>query len=197
MLGAEEEELVHTHVDAIGLEGLDNLVDEGENYLVDAGVGDVPLAAVDAVVVGEGPDERAIRELAARLGVAERVRMLGRVAHDKLHEIYSAADVSILASEREGWPNVLLESLACGTPVVATDVGGVSEIVTSREAGVIVRQRTPEALATAVRGLFANLPDRDATRAYAEQFSWDATTRGQLELFGRILSDEPGYSKGP
>ena len=149
------------------------------------------------LVVGEGPDERAIRELAARLGVAERVRMLGRVAQDKLHDIYSAADVSLRASEREGWPNVLLESLACGTPVVATDVGGVSEIVTSREAGVIVRQRTPEALAAAVHGLFANLPDRDATRAYAERFSWDATTRGQLELFGRILSDEPGYSKGP
>ena len=143
-------------------------------------------------IVGDGPEEPRLRKLARTEGVADRIAFLGRQTHEALPQILSANDALVLASSREGWANVLLEAMACGTPVVASDVWGTPEVVAAPAAGALMRERTPEALATAVRGLFANLPDRDATRAYAEQFSWDATTQGQLELFGRILSDEPG-----
>ena len=108
---------------------------------------------------------------------------MGRVPHDRLREVYAAADVSVLASVREGWPNVLLESMACGTPAVATRVGGVPEIIARPEAGAIVDDRTPEAIARVISDLFANLPTRDATRAYAKEFGWDETTEGQINLF--------------
>ena len=93
----------------------------------------------------------------------------------------------MLASTREGWPNVLLEAMACGTPVIAARVGGTPEIVTSPVAGVLFEPRTAEALAGAVRRLLECPPGRDDTRRQAEGFNWDETTRGQLALFRRIV----------
>jgi glycosyltransferase involved in cell wall biosynthesis len=93
----------------------------------------------------------------------------------------------VLASSREGWANVLLESMACGTPVVSTNICGTPEVVAAPEAGRLMAQRTPESLADAVRLLCAELPSRVETRRYAERFSWDATTQGQLDLFQNIL----------
>ena len=93
----------------------------------------------------------------------------------------------VLASSREGWANVLLEAMACGTPVVASNIWGDPEVVRQPEAGIIVDQNTPQEIATAVRRLAAQPAGPDCgPRAYAEQFSWDATTDGQLALFGSL-----------
>jgi glycosyltransferase involved in cell wall biosynthesis len=146
------------------------------------------LPDMDVIIIGEGPERAALGALAQGSGVGDRVRFAGALAQQELRNYYGAADALVLASSREGWANVLLESMACGTPVVATDVGGSREVVAAPESGVLIAERTPEALADAVRRLFEHYPDRGATRRYAEQFSWDATTAGQLELFGRILS---------
>jgi glycosyltransferase involved in cell wall biosynthesis len=146
------------------------------------------LPECDLIIAGNGPDRAALGALASKLGIADRVRFPGVLTQDELRHYYGAADALVLASSREGWANVLLESMACGTPVVATDVGGTSEVVTTPEAGVLVGHRTPDALAHAVRQLFAGHLDRSATRRYAEQFSWEATRAGQMELFHRIIS---------
>ena len=137
-------------------------------------------------ISGAGPERARLEAQAAARGVSERVRLLGPVPHADLPAYYAAADAMVLASSREGWANVLLESMACGTPVVASDIPGNPEVVQERDAGLIVRANTAEGLAEAARDLFANPPDRAATRRYAERFSWDATTEGQLALFRRI-----------
>jgi teichuronic acid biosynthesis glycosyltransferase TuaC len=146
------------------------------------------LPQCNLVIAGHGPEYMALAELARELGVAHRVTFAGGLSQEDLRQYYGAADALVLASSREGWPNVLLESLACGTPVVSRNVGGTPEAITSPAAGLLFDERTPEALAQAVTRLFERAPDRSATRRYAEQYSWDATTEGQLQLFNRILA---------
>lgn len=145
------------------------------------------LPQADLMIAGSGPEEARLRELAARLGVADRVRFVGPIPQPALFGYYNAADVMVLASSREGWANVLLEAMACGTPVIASDVGGSTEIVTSLDAGLMLPERTAIAIVQAVKRLQDHGPARSATRSYAERFSWDATTEGQLNLFKTIL----------
>jgi glycosyltransferase involved in cell wall biosynthesis len=145
------------------------------------------LPETTLLIAGDGPERGNLESLGNKLGVRDRVRFLGRVDHDELRTVYGAADALVLASSREGWANVLLEAMACGTPVVASNVWGTPEIVAEPAAGVLMAERTPDALADAVDRLFSKLPNREATRRYAEGFSWDATTDGQRELFEQIL----------
>ncbi len=165
-----------------------HLIERKGHHLVIEALAQLPTARL--LIAGDGPERVALERLATRLGLAERVRFLGRVAHDELAEIYSAADLLILASSREGWANVLLEAMACGTPVVASNVWGTPEVVADPAAGLLVEARTGDAFAAAIARLLAAPPPRAATRLYAERFSWDATTAGQLALFGEILARE-------
>lgn len=144
------------------------------------------LPGMELIIIGDGPELNALRALAQRAGVADRVRFLPAMRQEDLRQYYGAADGLILASSREGWANVLLESMACGTPVIASNVGGAAELVTAPAAGVLFDQRTAAGLAEAVRKLFSAYPDRGATRRHAEQFSWAATTCGQIEIFRAV-----------
>jgi teichuronic acid biosynthesis glycosyltransferase TuaC len=146
------------------------------------------LPEFDLLIVGEGPQRGQLVGLIDRLGLAGRVRLLGARPHTELPALYGAADVLVLASSREGWANVLLEAMACGTPVVASNIWGNPEVVRDAAAGLIADENTPDGFVAAVRRLFTHLPERAATRAYAEQFSWDATTDGQLALFRSLCS---------
>jgi teichuronic acid biosynthesis glycosyltransferase TuaC len=152
---------------------------------------------VDLVIVGEGPERAAIAALARARGVAGRVRLLGQMPQDKLPEIYGAADLLLLVSTHEGWPNVLLESMACGTPVVVSEIDGIGDIVAAPAAGRIVREVAPGHLAAAIRGLLTAPPDRAATRAYAEGFDWQGTTDGQIALFHEICERNPKGEPAP
>ncbi|MCU6434136.1 glycosyltransferase family 4 protein [Undibacterium sp. Jales W-56] len=145
------------------------------------------LPEMRLLIAGDGPLRASLESLARGLNVSARVSFLGALRQDELRTYYAAADAMILASEREGWANVLLESMACGTPVVASTVWGTPEVVAAPEAGVLMAERTPASLVQAVRRLQEHYPDRAATRRYAENFSWDATTQGQLSLFRQIL----------
>jgi len=152
-------------------------------------IGALPLLPdVRLVVAGDGANRQMLHDLAARLDVSGRVDFLGAVPQAQLRAHYGAADALVLASSREGWANVLLESMACGTPVVASRVYGTPEVVAAPEAGVLMAERTPQGVADAVNALRSHYPDRGATRRYAERFSWDDTTAGQLALFDDILN---------
>ncbi len=145
------------------------------------------LPECNLLVVGSGPLEPRLHALLAQHALADRVTLIARVGQEQLRDYYAAADALILASSREGWPNVLLESMACGTPVVATNIWGTPEIVTAPEAGVLIPERTPAAIAAGVRQLLAHYPDRAATRRYAERFGWRETSDGQMALFRSLV----------
>jgi teichuronic acid biosynthesis glycosyltransferase TuaC len=135
------------------------------------------------IIAGVGPERQTLGALVDSLGLSERVHFLGAIPHDELASVYSAADLLILASEREGWPNVLLESMACGTPVVASGVGGIPEIVTTPEAGIIFECRSVSHISTAIEQLLAQNPDRQQVREHAIKFSWDDTVSKQIALY--------------
>lgn len=146
------------------------------------------LPDVRLYIAGEGEMSTQLRKLASILGVTDRVIFLGALDRESLRRHMVAADALVLASSREGMANVLLESIACGTPVVATPLWGTPEVVAVPEAGVLTRDRSVEGIVEGVSRLFAHYPNREATRRYAEKFSWDDTTRGQLEIFRRVLA---------
>ncbi len=147
------------------------------------------LPGTEALIVGAGPERGRLLELIERAGVAGRLRILDEMPQERLRIVYSAADALVLASTREGWPNVLAEAMACGTPVVAAAVGGVPEIVTEPVAGRVVESRDSASFARAASDLLASPPDRGAVRHYAERFGWHEVARSQLDLF-RIVLDE-------
>lgn len=144
------------------------------------------------IVIGDGEERDNLRTLCKRLGVEDRVSFTGALPNAELFRWYSAADVMILASSREGWANVLLESMACGTPVVATRIWGTPEVVAEDVAGRLVDQRDGGAFADAIRLLLSAYPDRSRVRAYAEKFSWQNTTNAQLALFDQIADQRKG-----
>jgi glycosyltransferase involved in cell wall biosynthesis len=147
---------------------------------------------VRLVIIGDGPERAALLQRAAELGVKSHVLLPGAIAQSDLASWYSAADAFVLASSREGWANVLLESMACGTPVVATHIGGTPEVVAGPVAGLLVRERSGPGLAAGILSLLDRQADRGAVRAYAEGFSWAATTQAQLELFDRLVTARRG-----
>jgi glycosyltransferase involved in cell wall biosynthesis len=128
----------------------------------------------------EGAMERDLRALAARLGVAGRVVFAGPRRRDELAAWYSAADLSVLASAHEGCPNVVLESLACGTPVVATPVGNIPSILADADTGLVV-ERTVPALAAGIAAALSQPCDRDKVRARVAARTWTAVGREVME----------------
>lgn len=141
------------------------------------------------IIIGDGPERQKLLVLARELGVESHLTMTGALPNADLLKWYSAADVMLLASSREGWANVLLESMACGTPVVAANIWGTPEVVASDVAGRLVQHRNGEAFADSIRQLLAKYPPRDHVRAYAEGFSWQCTTEAQVALFSQIKAN--------
>ncbi len=149
---------------------------KGHDVLVEAAArigGDRPWRLS---LVGEGPQRSSIERAVERLGLGDRVRLLGLRAD--VDAILRDADIAVLASRTEGLPNAVMEAMARGLPVVATDVGGVAELLGSG-AGTIVAVDDPDALARALRAL-VEAPDlrrrqgEEGRRVIGERFSLEA-----------------------
>lgn len=135
---------------------------------------------------GMGPARSKFEALAKELGVDDRVRFLGAVDHDKLPSIIAAADVSCLVSESEGLANAWVESLASGTPVVLSDVGGARELVKDETAGYIV-DRDVDQVAKAINALIDNPRDQNAVSNSVSHFSWDRNAEKMDEHLRNII----------
>jgi teichuronic acid biosynthesis glycosyltransferase TuaC len=162
-----------------------NLLELKGHHLVIEALKDLPDYRL--IIVGNGKEEKKLHDCCVRFSVTDRVEFVPSISQEKLKQYYGAADALILASSREGWANVLLESMACGTPVIATSVGGNPEVVAAPDAGVLLTERSASAIVSGVKTLFSRYPDRTATRRYAEQFDWAEISRMQMYLFDSIL----------
>jgi glycosyltransferase involved in cell wall biosynthesis len=143
------------------------------------------LPGVHYWLAGAGEEEGRYRALAKRLGVADRVHLMGPVANADLPRLYRAADVVVTPSISEGLANAWVEALACGTPIVISDAGGAGELVTSPVAGRIV-ERTPGAIAAAVQSILAAPPSpEDVAASLGGRFDWDRNGRELAEHLRR------------
>jgi glycosyltransferase involved in cell wall biosynthesis len=158
---------------------------KGQALVIEA-VRSLPDATL--VLIGDGPERAALQRRAEACGVADRVRFLGNRPHHELPSLLAAADIMVLPSEREGLANVWLEAIACGTPIIVTDVGGVREVVTRPEAGRIVA-RTSDAIAAAAREILADPPSAAAVRLAAEGFSWTRNAEALVEHLRKVSGD--------
>lgn len=147
-------------------------------------------AGLTYLVVGgsspEGDMGRQLRRQVSELNLNDVVRFLGPLPPEQLRVPLSAADVFVLSTRNEGWANVLLEAMACGRPVVATDVGGNAEVVCDDCLGTIVPFGADVALRTAIDHALRSQWDAAAIRRYAERNAWDLRVQALVEEFRSI-----------
>ena len=130
-----------------------------------------------------------LRAQVARLGLAERVRFLGPTPPDDLRWPLSAADLFVLSTRNEGWANVILEAMACGLPVIATDVGGNAEVIADADLGLIVPFGDHAALVAALDQALTRKWDGARLRQYALDNSWDNRVRRLAALFRTLVKE--------
>lgn len=137
-------------------------------------------------LVGEGPEREKLEQLRLELGLPEVVTLVGSRNNEEIPLWLNAADLSLLPSLREGWPNVVMESLACGTPVVATPVGEIPEILASPEVGVIAE---PDAvsLAEAIDTALGRSWDRKAISENASRRPWTRVAAEVATYFQTVI----------
>lgn len=169
---------------------------KGFEYLIDA-LKDVPGAVL--ALAGAGTLDPELREQARATGVGGRVTFLGDQSQDRIAACLAAADVIVVPSVRDdsgnvdGLPNVVLESLASGTPLVTTTAGGIGSVVEDGRTALVVPERDPGAIATALRALLAD-PDAGrrigaAGRALVrDRFGWDRAAAKFETAYGRALA---------
>jgi glycosyltransferase involved in cell wall biosynthesis len=155
-----------------------------------------PLAArrphLQVALVGDGPLEAVLRRRAGALGLADRCRFAGRQPQAAVARWLNAASLLVIPSRAEGVPNVLLESLASGTPVVATRVGGVAEALEDGVAGRLVVPGDPPALGDAVAASLDRPFDARAVRAALRAPSWEASAREILSVLEEAVRERAG-----
>lgn len=160
---------------------------KGHAIVIEAVAG---LPGVTLLIAGDGPDRGDLETSIARLGVGDRVRLLGPVPHADLPALIGAADVMALASASEGLANAWVEALACGTPIVITNAGGAAEVVTDAAYGRIVA-RDAAAFRGAIADLIAAPPLAAMVRRGAERFTWAANAAALVAHLQELVPKSP------
>ncbi|MCA8990578.1 MAG: glycosyltransferase [Planctomycetaceae bacterium] len=162
----------------VSIKGLDLLIDAFQRVCAQR-----PQARL--YLLGDGPSRQEVEQQAKRLGIEDKVTCIGSVGHDQIADWYRAADLCVLSSHSEGLPNVLRESLACGTPFVSTDVGSIREIADEKYS-LLVQERDPQQFANAIEhGLQENY--RDAAASFTPR-TWNNCADEVQEMFGELFT---------
>lgn len=146
-----------------------------------------------AVVAGDGPTRPEMESLASELGLRPDVSFAGRVAREEIPSLLKSFDLGVVPSHVEGCSIALVEQMASGIPMVATDVGGNAELLVNGFAGLIVPPHDPNAIATALKNLLADPLERkrmgeNAAIRAGERFSVENMAREHLSLYKSLLS---------
>ena len=184
-VGIEHERPVIGYVGNIRpVKGSDVLIEAMDHLVKQTGNPDAELW-----IIGSGEIEAQVRARATALGLDSRVRFLGRQPHDAIPRWMSAVDVFCLPSRNEGCPNVILEALASGKPVVASRVGGIPELLTDGDNGYLVPSENPAALAGALAKALERAWDPEALRGSVTFLSWDAVALTYQKIIGEVLEE--------
>ncbi|MCB1844438.1 MAG: glycosyltransferase, partial [Halioglobus sp.] len=161
-----------------------NLVlSKGHELVIEAVSG---LQDVALLIIGSGPLKN---ELQAQIDAADlqsRVTLLQEVRQEELADYYNAADVLVLASSTEGMPNVVLESMACGTPVIATEAGGLKEFLETAQTSTKLSGRTAEHIRQAITAVLAAPPERQAVLQDVAGFDWRQSSVRSCNMLRKI-----------
>jgi glycosyltransferase involved in cell wall biosynthesis len=141
------------------------------------------------IIVGEGSSRKELEKLISSLKLIDNIRLVGDIPHQELYLWYNASDLFCLASSREGWPNVVMESLACGTPVVATSVWGIPEIIRSNEIGILADRTERDIAEKILLGLEKKWqPDTIASYVREHKHTWEKVAQSVFHVFESLLN---------
>ena len=138
--------------------------------------------ALNLVYAGSGIEDKQLIELSNTLNIADKVQLLGSVEHQKLPALITHAKALVLPSYNEGVPNVVLEAMACGTPVLATKVGGIPEVVDEEVCGKLIQPRCEIAVANGLTHLLKQNWGKNKIKSHSKKFTWENNKRQLIEL---------------
>ena len=165
---------------------------KGHHFTIDAMqnvISEIPEAHL--YIAGTGEYEETLKKQVSEKGLDDCVTFLGHVPNKELLKWYNSADVFCLASSREGWANVIMESMACGTPVVATNVWGAPEIITKKEVGILV-ERNVDSIS---RGLIDALKrdwEQKLIFEHVSKRTWTVVAQEVKDVFDSVLGSDLG-----
>lgn len=168
---------------------ISNLIEsKGHNYLISA-MRDVVSISNNCVcyIAGKGYFRRSLEDLVNELQLQEHVKFLGWIPDEQIPIWMNACDIFVLPSLAEGNPTVMFEALGCGKPFVGTKVGGVPEIITSDQYGLLVEPADPEDLAEKILVALDREWDQEAILAYAERYTWENIAKEIVGVYEQVL----------
>jgi glycosyltransferase involved in cell wall biosynthesis len=167
-----------------------NLVDaKGHTYLIGA----IPLVLrkrkdVLFIIVGSGPFKELLQSMVKKYRLENYVMLAGGKKHEEIPVWMNSSDIFILPSLQEGFPTVIPEAMACGKPIIATNVGGVPEAITSNDLGILVNPRDREVLASAILEALERKWDPKVILEHAKKYSWKNLVKRIVNVYEEALS---------
>lgn len=165
---------------------------KGVEYLIEAmSIVNKNNAETKLILIGDGEEKENLKKLVQELNLEHCVFFLGRKSNEKIPEHMAASDIFVLPSLSEGFPNVFLEAMASGLPIVATKVGGVPEIIKDGENGFLVEPKNPQQLAEKILFLLENenLKERISqnNREKVKEYSWEEVVKKLESVYNRFI----------